>query len=159
MTMNPGEQHAHQPTAFTLPFLPMVIALVLCLNMLSPGTSTIIVYLLNMHLCLALHLFDDMPDRPSSRLFLVVAMPHAPPPQIANALCCRPSSRAFSCRCRSLTHACLSPRSWSTEGLWPICCLIAAQCFHATRVALLCFASLSLLLAAPTLCACRSTSH
>jgi hypothetical protein len=33
--------------------------------------------LLNMHLCLALHLFDEMPDRPSSRLFLVLAMPHA----------------------------------------------------------------------------------
>jgi hypothetical protein len=36
-----------------------------------------------------------MPDRPSSCLFLVVAVPHAPPPQIAVALCCRPSSRAF----------------------------------------------------------------
>jgi hypothetical protein len=27
-------------------------------------------------------------------MFLVVAMPHSPPPQLTIALCCRPSSRA-----------------------------------------------------------------
>jgi hypothetical protein len=46
-----------------------------------------------------------MPDRPLSRSFLAVVMPHMPPPQIVVALCCRPSSCAFSCRCRSPSHA------------------------------------------------------
>jgi hypothetical protein len=32
--------------------------------------------------------------RPSSRMFLAVAMPHSPSPQLVVALCCRPSSRA-----------------------------------------------------------------
>jgi hypothetical protein len=60
-----------------------------------PGTLATIVSLLNTYTCHALHLFDEMPDQPSSRLFLVVVMPHALPPQLVVALCCRPSSRAF----------------------------------------------------------------
>jgi hypothetical protein len=71
------------------------------INHVYHRTLATIVYLLNTYPCHALHLFDEIPDRPSSRLFLVVAMPHAPPPQLVVALCCRPSSRAFSCECRS----------------------------------------------------------
>jgi hypothetical protein len=61
----------------------------------SPETVATLVSLLNTYPCHALHLFDEMPDRPSSCLFLVVVMPHAPLPQLAVALGCRPSSRAF----------------------------------------------------------------
>jgi hypothetical protein len=88
-----------------------------------PETLATIVSLLNTYLCHALHLFDEMPDRPSSCLFLVGAMPHAPPPQLAVA-------------CR------LSPWPRSSERLWPSHCLISGHCCHATRASLLLSTSL-----------------
>jgi hypothetical protein len=70
--------------------------------MLSPWNANNHSFLVEHASCLALHLFDEMPDRLSSRAFLAMALPHSPSPQLVVALCCQPSSCAFSCRCRRL---------------------------------------------------------
>jgi hypothetical protein len=100
-----------EPSDQTISFYP---ALAACgdsphamIDHVYPRTLASMDSLLNTYPCHALHLFDEMPDQPSSRLFLVVVKPHAPPPQLAIALCCQPSSHAFlagSARCRLLAY-------------------------------------------------------
>jgi hypothetical protein len=61
----------------------------------------------------------SVPDRLSSRLLLAVAMPHSPLPHPSIALCCRPSSRAFSCRCRSPSLASYHLGQYRPRGCGP----------------------------------------
>jgi hypothetical protein len=100
----------------------------------------------------------SVPDRPSSRLLLAVAMPHSPPPHPSIALCCRPSSRAFSCRCRSLSLASYHLGRYRPRGCGPV--IVSFPLVVSMQRVLPC-CSLPCLshTTAPTLCGCRSTSR
>jgi hypothetical protein len=100
----------------------------------------------------------SVPDRPSSRLLLAVAMPPSPPPHLVVALCRRPSSHAFSCRCRPPSLASYHLGQYRPRGCDPTIVsfpLVVAMQRVSPCCSLPCFSHTTI----PILCACRSTSR